>query len=103
MCRQRTALETDKTATTDNKSSTSAGGGIKDQDSGTRTSGNTGREMLERAQWNLKTRSYDFPFMFTITVDGGALTAESARAAAARETFLKSFPRFVTGGTSIGG
>jgi hypothetical protein len=101
VCRQRTSLETDKTATSDNKSNTNAGGGIKDQDSGTRTSGGTGREMFERAQWNLKTRSYDFPFMFTITVDGGALTNEGTRAAAARETFLKKFPGFVTGGTVI--
>jgi hypothetical protein len=101
VCRQRTALETDKAATTSGGNRTTAGGGVRDQDTGTRTSGGSDREMFERAQWNLKTRSYDFPFMFTIAVDGGALTNESARAAAARETFLKKFPTFVTGGTAI--
>jgi hypothetical protein len=99
VCRQRTSLETDKTATGENKTTGGAAGGLKDQDSGTQSSAKTGREMFERAQWNLKTRSYEFPFMFTITVDGGALTNEGTRAAAARETFLKKFPGYVTGGT----
>jgi hypothetical protein len=103
VCRQRTSLEADKSATTGNQNRTGAAGGIRDQDTGTRQGSNSGREMFERAQWNLKTRSFDFPFMFTIAVDGGALTTESARAAAARETFLAKFPGFVTGGTAIGG
>ncbi len=103
VCRQRTSMEADKTATTDNSNRTGTTGGVRDQDTGMRTGSDSGREMFERAQWNLKTRSYEFPFMFTIAVDGGALTNEGARAAAARETFLKKFPGFITGGTAIGG
>lgn len=103
ICRQRTSVQADKTATTGNQNSTAAGGGIKDQDTGTRTTGSSGREVFERAQWNLKTSAYEFPFMCQIAVDGGALTNKGNRDAAARETFLKKFPGFVTGGTAIGG
>ncbi len=103
VCRQRTSVETDKTASTGNNNRNATGGGIKDQDTGTKTNSTSGREVLERAQWNLKTRSYEFPFMFNIAVDGGAMTNKGKRDAAARETFLKKFPTFVTGGTSIGG
>jgi hypothetical protein len=103
VCRQRTSMQADKTATTGNKAGTSTGGGIRDRDSGASTTGSGGREMFERAQWNLKTSSFEFPFMFAITVDGGALSNKGARDAAARDTFLKKFPTFVTGGTAIGG
>lgn len=103
ICRQRTSAQADKTATTGNKNATAAGGGVKDRDTGTNTTGASGREVLEKAQWNLKTSAYEFPFMFQIAVDGGAMTNKGKRDAAARETFLKKFPGFVTGGTSIGG
>lgn len=102
VCRQRTAVEADKTASTDSSNRNTTGGGIRDQDTGTKTASNSGREIFERAQWNLKTRSYEFPFMFHIAVDGGALSNKSARDAAAREAFLKRFPKYVTGGTVIG-
>ena len=58
---------------------------------------------FESSTWNLKTRSYEFPFMFSIQVEGGAMSNKGGRDAAAREAFLKSFPKFVTGGTAIGG
>lgn len=103
ICRQRTSMQADKQATTGNQNKTATGGGTRDQDTGTKTTGTSGREVLERAQWNLKTSAYEFPFMFQIAVDGGAMTSKSKRDAAARETFLKKFPGYVTGGTSIGG
>jgi hypothetical protein len=102
VCRQRTSLEAEKRADTDNKNKTAVGGGMRDQDTGTRTDSTSGRELLERSQWNLKTRSFEFPFMFHIAVDGGSLSNKAKRDAAARETFLKRFPTFVTGGTVIG-
>ncbi|MBL8754294.1 MAG: hypothetical protein JNK15_13410, partial [Planctomycetes bacterium] len=103
VCRQRTSIEASKSADTKASTSGGGGGGIKDRDTGATASGKTGRELLERADWNLKTRSFEFPFMFSIAVSGGSLSNKGARDAAARETFLKKFPTFVTGGTSIGG
>lgn len=103
ICRQRTSLQGDKSATTGNQNRTNAGGGVRDQDTGTNTRQNSGREVLERAQWNMKTSAYEFPFMFQIAVDGGALSNKGKRDEAARETFLKKFPTYVTGGTAIGG
>jgi hypothetical protein len=41
--------------------------------------------------------------MFQIAVEGGSLTNKGQRDGAARETFLKKFPTYVTGGTAIGG
>jgi hypothetical protein len=103
VCRQRTSVEASKTADTKAGNATNTGGGIKDQDTGTASSNKSGRSICEKADWNLKTRSFEFPFMFHISVAGGALSNKGARDAAARETFLKKFPTFVTGGTSIGG
>src|SRR5262249_21565723 len=103
VCRQRTSTEAEKKATTNSGDRTSAGGGIRDQDTGATTRGGSETAVFERADWNLKTRAFEFPFMFSIAVAGGALSNKGGRQAAARETFLKSFPRFVTGGTSIGG
>ncbi len=103
VCRQRTSVEAAKTADTGSGTKNTTGGGIKDEDTGTTTGSKGGREVLEKAQWNLKTRAFEFPFMFHIAVDGGALSNKGARDAAAREVFLKKFPTYVTGGTSIGG
>jgi hypothetical protein len=103
ICRQRTSLEATKTADADNRNKTNVGGGTRDQDTGNKAQGGTNRELFERAQWNLKTSSYEFPFMFQIAVEGGSLTNKGQREAAARETFLKKFPTYVTGGTAIGG
>ncbi len=102
VCRQRTSSEAEKTASTNSGNKNTTGGGIKDEATGTTTASNSGREMFERAQWNLKTRAYEFPFMFAITVEGGSMSNKGTRDAAAREAFLKRFPKFVTGGTVIG-
>lgn len=101
LCRQRTSLTADKTASGNSDTNAQSGGGIKDQDIGSTTSGGTSDAMLTRTHWNLKTQSYDFPFMFSIAVAGGSMSNKATRDAAAREVFLKKFPRYVTGGTSL--
>lgn len=101
VCRQRTSLQADKVDSQGRNNRTSSGGGLTDRDSAVNTSGGTGREMFESAQWNYKTSAYEFPFMFMITVDGGSMSSKDTRDQAAREVFVKRFPKFVTGGTVL--
>jgi hypothetical protein len=103
VCRQRTSAEGEKKAETSNGRSSNGGGGSVDGDMGAVAEIATGRAMFEKSTWNLKTRSFEFPFMFSIVVSGGSMTSKADRDAEARNVFEKKFPRFATGGTSIGG
>ncbi|MFN6196012.1 MAG: hypothetical protein ACK5BN_19545, partial [Planctomycetota bacterium] len=101
VCRQRTSLAASKTADAGNKNATTTGGGVKDRDTGNSTQNQGNRSILESAQWNLKTQSYEFPFMFQIAVEGGSMSNKKARDAAAREVFMKLCPKFATGGSTL--
>lgn len=101
VCRQRTSLAASKTADAGNKNATNTGGGVKDRDTGNSTQNQGNRSILESAQWNLKTQAYEFPFMFQIAVEGGSMSNKKARDAAAREVFMKRFPKFATGGSTL--
>ena len=102
ICRQRTSVEGQKTATGGNDNRQGANGGLRDDDTGTRSGIDQARQALESSKFNFTTNSWEFPFMFQISVTGGSMSSESTREAAARETFLKKFPGYVTGGTVIG-
>lgn len=103
VCRQRTSAQATKELGTSSEKSGGSQSGGRDADTGTVTTSEQAREMMQKAKWNLKTQSFEFPFAFSIVVKGGSFSSKDARDAAAREVFVKRLPAFVTGGTSIGG
>lgn len=102
VCRQRTALSAVKSTTDSRDTDNTTGGGIRDRDTGTSVRQGDDRAVLERTHWSYETKARERPFMFHITVSGGSMSSKSARDAAAREAFIKRFPKFATGGTVIG-
>ncbi|MGE3173934.1 MAG: hypothetical protein AB7O97_15015 [Planctomycetota bacterium] len=101
VARQYTSASATKSAEDNSSRSGSQGGGITDRDSGDGASADSARRSLESAQWNYQTHARERPFAFKITVEGGSMSSKDTRDAAARDAFLKRFPKFVTGGTVL--
>lgn len=102
VCRQRTALSAVKNATDEAEVSGGAGDNMRDRETGANTSHDDARRALERANWSYETKARERPFMFNISVTGGSMSNKETRDQAAREMFIKRFPKYVTGGSVIG-
>jgi hypothetical protein len=101
VARQYTSTSATKRTQDESNKTGNQGGGLTDQNTGDRANADSARRSLETANWNYETHARERPFAFKISVEGGSMSSKDTRDAAAREAFLKRFPKFITGGTVL--